>query len=195
VSRYIAISPQRPVATIVSFFRSFRERALARVEWFSGGNPNLPARVYRRTESTGWARVGDILADDRGYLTFVDRHVTDDTRYGYRLGIAEPTQPESFLGETWVDPLAVAFAFAGRVANPSPGGRIRCAFDVPLGKRAEVHLYDVTGRELERQTLEAGASGERSIRFGETQRLRPGVYLIRASGAGRDLMQRVIVLD
>jgi hypothetical protein len=179
----------------VSFFRSFREHAVARVIWFSGGNPNLPAKVYRRTESTEWTAVGDIFADGRGYLTFEDHEVADDAGYGYRLGIAEPDETESFLGETWVDPLAVAFAFAGRVVNPSTGGKISCSFELPSATRAEVRLYDVSGRELDRQVLEPGASGERTVHFGAIRRLRAGVYLLRASGAGRVVTKRVIVLD
>jgi hypothetical protein len=195
VSRYVAISPDRPVAALISFFRSQREHGLARVTWFSGGNPNLAARVYRRTDGTEWEKVGDTFADGRGYLTWEDRDVADDSRYGYRLGVLEPGDLEVFLAETWVDPLAVAFAFSGHVVNPSTGGRIMCTFAVPLASRAEIRLYDVAGREHERQTLEPGASGERTVHFGGTRRLRAGVYLVQASGAGRVVTKRVVVLD
>ena len=195
VSRYIAISPDRPVATLATFFRSLREHGLARVIWFSGGNPNLAARVYRCTESTDWVFVGDLLADGNGYLTYDDRAVLDASRYGYRLGIVEPEESENFLGETWLDPLAVEFAFAGRLVNPSVGGRVACTLAIPASVRAEVRLFDITGREVERQVLEAGNAGERSVRFGEARRLRAGVYLLRAASGAVVMTRRVVVLD
>jgi hypothetical protein len=195
LSRFIAVSPDRPVATLVRFFGSQRAPGAARVKWFSGGNPDLGARVYRRTAGADWARVGETFADGLGYLTWDDRDVADDSRYGYRLGVLEPGNLEIFFAETWVDPLAVELAFAGRVVNPSPGGRIACTFAVPFGSHAEIRLYDIAGREHERHTLEGGASVERSVRFGEKSRLRAGVYLIQATAAGRVVTRRVVVLD
>jgi hypothetical protein len=66
---------------------------------------------------------------------------------------------------------------------------------VPFGSRAEIRLFDIAGREHERHTLEGGASGGRLVRFGERRRLRAGVYLIRATAAGRIVTKRVVVLD
>lgn len=194
-SRYVAVSPDRPVGTIASFFRSFREHGLARVVWHSGGNPNLFANVYRRTETSEWERAGGILADGRGYLTYEDRAVTDGARYGYRLGIPEPESSEALMAETWLEPFAEAFAFVGRIRNPSTGGRISCALVIPVGGRADVRLFDVGGRELERRSLEAGSNGERTVEFGVARRLRAGVYLLRATSGPTLMTRRVVVLD
>lgn len=194
-SRYVAVSPDRPVGTIASFFRSFRERGLARVVWHSGGNPNLFANVYRRTETSDWERVGAILADGLGYLTYEDHAVTDGARYGYRLGILEPEAFEALMAETWVEPFAEAFAFTSRIRNPSAGGRISCALVVPVGARADVRLFDIGGRELERQSLESGSNGERTVEFGVARRLRAGVYLLRATSGRTVMTRRVVVLD
>ena len=194
-SRYVAVSPDRPVGTIASFFRSFRERGLARVVWHSGGNPNLFATVYRRTETSDWEPVGGLLADGRGYLTYEDRAVANGVRYGYRLGILEAGSSEALMAETWVEPFAEAFAFTSRIRNPSAGGRISCAFVVPVGERADVRLFDIGGRELERQSLQYESNGERTVEFGVARRLRAGVYLLRATSGRTVLTRRVVVLD
>jgi hypothetical protein len=89
----------------------------------------------------------------------------------------------------------VAFAFTGRVNNPSTGGRVACTLAVPFGARAVVSLFDIAGRGLEHHVIEPGASGERTLRFGEARRLRAGVYLLQASGGGRVVTKRVVVLD
>ena len=195
-SRFVAVSPDRPVATLASFYQAFRAAGLARIVWYSGGNSGLMASVYRRSEATDWVSLGTVYADGSGFLTFEDRTAEDGTRYGYRLGIVDGGEAETFLGEAWLEPLAVALSFTGRVLNPSPGGKISFTLSVPANVSADIRLFDVSGREVERQTLEPGTAGERSILLGGATRLRAGVYVLRASAAaGRTMTKRVVVLD
>ena len=195
LSRYVAVSPDRPVATLASFYQAFRTQGLTRVIWYSGGNAGLLANVYRRTVNSDWEPAGTVSADGTGFLTFEDRTGEDGLRYGYRLGIVEGGEAELFLGEAWVEPLATAFAFAGRVPNPSPGGRIACSLSVPANVAAELKLFDVSGRVVERHSLDSSTSGERSVVFGSTSRLRAGVYMIQATSRDRVMTKRVVVLD
>jgi hypothetical protein len=61
-SRFVAVSPDRPVATLASFYQAFRAAGLARIVWYSGGNSGLMASVYRRSEATDWVSLGTVYA-------------------------------------------------------------------------------------------------------------------------------------
>ena len=194
-SRFVAVSPDRPVAALASFYRAFREPGSIRVLWFSGGNVGLQATVYRRTGSSDWESQGSTYADGTGFLSFEDRTTDDGERYGYRIGILEGGEAEQFMGETWVEPLQVEFTIAGRIPNPSLGGRITCSVTLPTDARADLRLYDVSGREVARRVLEPSGGREHAVVFGDGTRLRAGVYVLRAVAGGVVMSRRVVVLD
>jgi len=194
-SRFLSAAPDRPVATLASFLKAERTSGRLRITWFSGGNSGLAATVYRRAEDTDWEKLGAVVADGTGYLTFNDGSVEDRLRYEYRLGILEPGGEEILLGDTWVEPFAVAFAITGRIVNPSIGGRVSLTVSLPPLKSADVQLFDVTGREVEAIRLAGGNGGDQTIGFGSEQRLRPGVYMVSVASGGASLRRRVVVLD
>jgi hypothetical protein len=195
-SRYASAAPDRPVATLASFLRAHRSSSHVQVVWYSGGNAGMAANVYRRTEDSDWELQRQISADGSGYLSFDDRSVDDHVRYAYRLGVMEPgDEAETVLGETWVDALSTAFALLRAGANPSPGGRVSLSFSLPFATGADIGLYDVSGRLIERQRLEASGDAEHAIVFGAQTRLRPGLYLIKATSGQNVVFHRVVVLN
>lgn len=194
-SRYLTASPDRPVAALASFVSSDRMAGRVKLTWFSAGNSGMVANVYRRTETTGWSRLGQITTDGAGYLTFDDATVEDGQRYAYRLGIVEPGDLETLLEEDWVEPLAVAFTLTGHITNPSTGGRVTLTLSLPSGASAEIRLVDVSGRLVESRHVDANGGGERAVEFGGGQHLRPGVYLVNGRSGGAQFSRRVVVLD
>jgi hypothetical protein len=195
VSRYLSVAPDRPVAALASFLRADRTSGRLTITWFSGGNAGLPANVYRRTEDTDWQKLGAVVADGSGYLTFDDASVEDQKRYEYRLGILEPGGEETLLGDAWVDPFAVALAISGRIMNPSLSGRFSLTISVPSSASTDIRLFDVTGRQVNALRLPAGEGGNQSISFGSERRLRPGVYMVNVTCGGASLNRRIVVLD
>jgi DNA-binding beta-propeller fold protein YncE len=194
-SRFVAVEPDRPVAALASFVRSTRESDRVELLWYSGGNSGIEATVYRRSEETDWERKGVIRADGLGYLTFEDRDIVPERRYGYRLGFTEPDSSEHFLGEAWSEPVESRFSFLGVGANPSPNGRVTLTLAVPAASSARVQLFDVAGREVAQQAVTGSQGGHWTVEFGREQRLRAGVYMIRAWSGNVALSRRVVVLN
>lgn len=194
-SRFAAASPDRPVAALLAFVRAERTAGRVRMTWFSGGNAALPAEVHRRTAGTEWRMQGSILADGSGYLRFEDDDVEDGERYGYRLSVVDSDGQQLWLGEAWVDAMVTRFAWIGLAPNPSTNGRVSVALAVPAGASAALGLFDVAGRRIEALELRGGGESVSTAEFGTVARLRPGVYLIRASLGPTLLTRRIVVLD
>lgn len=139
------------------------------------------ADVERTDDGVIWTGRGTYSANGSGLITFEDRDVVPGARYGYRLRIGNES-----AGETWIDvPQASGLAIRGMTPNPTRGAAVSVALSVPRPGAVAVELVDVTGRVVSRGswTLAAGA---RTIRLPNSDRLPPGVYLVRlAQGTGR----------
>lgn len=193
-SRFLSASPDRPVGTLVAWLPAARTARRIALSWYSGGNAGLQASVYRRDPESDWAVVGRIIADGRGYLEFDDGSVEDGTRYAYRLGVPDADGSEMFLGEGWVEPLALDLAWARPLQNPCVDGHIRLQITLPPNEPVDVQILDVTGRLLDRRDFAPGGSREETLEFRAGSRLRPGVYVVRVTGRTTSLTQRVVVL-
>jgi hypothetical protein len=194
-SRYVAASPQVPVGTLASFVRFERRPGWLRLQWYSGGNTGMQAHVYRRSLDSDWASVGLVTTDGTGFLTFEDGSIEDPVRYAYRLGILGDGPDETFTQETWIDPLGAGALSLALGSNPSLGGRLRVALALTSGARADVSLFDLAGREVERHEASAGSDGRLELEFGASIKLRPGVYLVRAASGRVSLVRRVAILS
>lgn len=193
-SRYLLVTPDRPVATLISLVSAYRSAGRTRVTWYSPSNGGLIANVYRSESPDEWSKLGVVTSDGQGYLNFEDPNALDDHGYGYRLGIEEPGLGESFLGEAWLPAMTTAGLGMAPVRNPSVDGRISVSLSLPATQRAELTLYDVSGREVERAEVSAQAGGATVVEFGASVRLPAGLYLVRAVGGGVRTAQRVVVL-
>ncbi len=193
-SRFLSASPDRPVGTLVTWLNATRTARRISLSWYSGGNAGLHASVYRREAESDWLQIGRTVADGRGYLEFEDGTIEDGARYAYRLGVLEADGSESFLGEGWVEPLALEVAWARPLINPSVDGRIQLQLSLPANESVDVRLLDVTGRLLDRRAFTAGGGREESMEFSAGSRLRPGVYVVSVTGRSSTLTRRVVVL-
>ena len=126
-------------------------------------------------------------------MTFVDRHVTAGTRYGYRLGIVEAGR-EAFYGETWLTiPLKAEFSLRGLQPNPA-GASVSVAFSLPDDQPARLELFDVRGRRVFEREVGPLGPGTHVVRLEEGQRLPAGLYLMRLTHGGRALTVRGVIV-
>ena len=194
VSRVAMVSPDEPVATLASLVSAEAFADRIRLTWFSGGNTDLRATVYRRTFSSDWVPLGQILADGAGYLRFEDPEVLTGTRYGYRLGIDDGGE-EVFVGETWATAERPGFVLEGARPNPAVGGRLSVQFVLPVSSPARLELFDVSGRRVASADVGGLGPGRHSVDLGASGRVEPGLYVVRFSQCGNVASARVVVLE
>jgi hypothetical protein len=137
-----------------------------------------------------------LTADGTGFLRFDDSAVEDGLRYSYRLAILSDDDgtEASFTAESWVEPLAAARVALALGANPSVGGHILLGLTLPASAQASVSLFDLAGRELERHAVSPGGDGRVDVTLGSSTRLRPGLYMIRATSGDVTVTRRVAVI-
>jgi hypothetical protein len=191
LSHYVLVSPEIPVATLVSVVSAQGASDRISLVWYLSQSA-LPATVYRRTEATSWSEVERAYADGSGFLRYEDHAVSRGERYSYRLGIQDGGL-EAFFGETTVLADELEFALQGMVPNPSTGERLTVNFSLPSPERATLELLDVTGRRLAGQRIE-GVVGRQTVVLDTGRRLAPGLYWIRLRHAGQEKTTRAVVM-
>ena len=143
--------------------------------------------VYRREPGMDWKLVGHVTVEtDRA--TFEDSGVRPGRRYDYALQLSQ-----LFVGETSVTIPVTPFALFG--ARPVPTtGEVLVEFALPSDERAQLELFDVTGRL--RRRLEVGdlGPGVHVVPLGRSLTLRSGVYWIRLRQSGLVLSARTAVV-
>jgi len=194
-SRFVAVAPDVPVGTLASFVRSDRTPGHVRLSWYSGGNAGMQAHVQRRLETAEWTTLGTITVDGSGFLRFDDTMAEDALRYAYRLAILDDQGVEgTFTSESWIEPLGAARLSLAIGTNPVVGGRIPLALTLPGAAHVTVSLFDLAGRELERRDIQSGGDGRVDATLGAGTRLRPGLYMVRATSGNATITRRVAVI-
>lgn len=192
VSHYILVTPDGPVATLVSLVSVEARADRISFRWYAS-EMGIAATVYRRTVETDWVAVARILGDGSGYLRFEDTDVERGRRYGYRLGILDGPD-EAFFEEHWVQAEELRFALEGVIPNPSPAGQLSVQLVMPSASPATLELLDVSGRRLGSRVL-AGQTGRQRITLTPDARLRSGLYFIRLRQAGLEQCLRAVVVE
>jgi hypothetical protein len=160
--------------------------------WYASGGNAGTVTVYRRTEATEWAVLGETYADGTGQLVYEDRSVMAGARYGYQLGVPE-AGGVSMVGETWVDvPAAWTLALAG--ARPNPAKDLSVAFTLPNASPALLAAYDVTGRRVASKDVGVLGPGSHIVKLGEGRGLGCGVYIVRLTRGDKTLTTQAVVV-
>ena len=182
-----------PVATAVSLERSEADCDHVSIVWHAGGGAIAVATVYRRTEQSDWRAIGEVHPDGTGRMTFTDRDVTSDVRYGYRLGIVEEGR-EAYYGETWLTiPVKAEFVLRGLQPNPA-GSSVSVAFSLPDGRTARLEVFDVRGRRMVEREVGPLGPGRHVVKLEGESGLPPGLYLVRLTHGGQVLTARGAIL-
>ena len=159
--------------------------------WYASDAAALLANVYRRTESSGWAAIGQLDVAASGQIVFEDRAVHPGARFQYRVGIVEGGV-EKFFGETWVDVPSYALAIASVAPNPAPRD-LWVSFTLPRAAPATLRLIDVAGREVRRREVEAVAGPQR-LNLAEGVRLPAGIYAVKLTQGEHSVTARASVV-
>jgi hypothetical protein len=86
-----------------------------------------------------------------------------------------------------------SLAVRALAGNPAANGWT-LALDLPAAGRAEVELFDLTGRRLESVRVDASAAGTQSVTLGRGSTRRAGVYAARVRFRGAERTLRLIAL-
>jgi hypothetical protein len=188
----LMLGPQ-PTGILASLVSADATVDHVRLEWVLEDASGPAVTVYRRTDQSAWQAVAAVTPDGSGRLVFVDRAVTGETRYGYRLGLTV-SGIGSFAGETWVDvPGAPALVLHGLRPNPA-SGVLRVSFALPGARPAMLELFDISGRRLISQEVGSLGAGSHVVSLASSQSLAAGTYIVRLSQGGRSITVRAAVM-
>jgi hypothetical protein len=193
-SRFSAISPEIPVAALVSLvsFEAGTDHIL--LTWYTGAEPGLRATVHRRTAVQDWSPVGEVTADGSGFLEYIDREVVAGARYGYRLGITSEGA-EELAGEIWVRAADPNITLEGMRPNPGSSRLLTVWFALPSGAPARIELLDLAGRRVVEREVGSLGPGRHSVNLASGSSLAPGIYHLRLTQGQSRQTTRVAVID
>ena len=163
------------------------------LDWYSPDAVAASASVYRRTESSDWQSLGDVMGDGTGHLRYEDLTVLPGVRYGYRLGYLEGGRVRNTT-ETWVEvPVTLALTLEGARPNPSFGA-IAASFTLPVAQPATLELFDISGRRIVSHEVGSLGPGAHVVDLTPGQPLVAGIYRLRLTQAGRSFNASCVVL-
>ena len=179
-----AAEPQPPA--LVSAAADFRQVLLT---WRMP--PGERERLERLSPADDfWVHVGTFYVGPSGHVEYRDTEVQPGQRYGYRLG-PSPFAAPPYL-ETFVDvPLPSALALSTMFPNPGSGTRT-VRFTLRSSERATLQVLDVAGRSHVKR--EVGSLGPGTHVITITDRLPPGIYLLRLRQGGDDANSKAVVI-
>ncbi len=164
------------------------------ITWHAQGPYPASADVMRADGTGPYQVIGTVTFDGSGLATYADGTVLTAAQYRYALQLAVGASTE-ILGEwTVLTPgrQRALLSFAGAVPNPTKKKALRVQFTLPDNIEADLRLYDITGRPL-RLRIYRGP-GPFDVDFGDGLDLKPGIYLLRLSHAGSDVVRRVSII-
>ncbi len=162
--------------------------------WRARGTPPSGANIYRQiVGSTGYALRAGGTFDGSGRIEFLDDEVQQGTQYRYALGVSLGG-PEQIVGERTVYLPGVSsplFSFMGVRPNPSRG-QLVVNLALPDSRPAEIALYDLSGRILNKRTIQG--FGPHDVDMGAGLYLESGVYFVHLSHGDREVTRRVSIV-
>ncbi len=147
------------------------------LSWAVADSSADTAVVFRAGPDRTWRRLGEVFAAVGDTLRYQDLDVVPGARYSYRLGFPVEAR-QIFRGEVDVSVPAIPLELllltrAG--ANPA-SGPVQLSVTLGDSAPAELELFDVRGRRLDRRRLTDG-SGRYELSLGRA--LAPGMYFVR----------------
>jgi hypothetical protein len=88
---------------------------------------------------------------------------------------------------------ALSLALKGVTPNPARED-FTVMFALPSAEAASLELFDVSGRSVTQRAVGGLGKGVHRVTLGQGQNLRPGIYMVRLTQAGRSQTTRVAVV-
>jgi probable HAF family extracellular repeat protein len=191
--RVFLLSPSFPTPTTLALARAEATTERVLLRW-DGAPEGLRAALERRQPDQEWSHLAEVRSDGTGLIRYEDAAIVPGERYGYRLAVAGEGGTE-YLGEAWVDvPHGLALAIQGFRPNPSAGAPT-VSFALPSAGPARLELVDVLGRRVVTREWASLSGGAHAIALEGGERLRPGVYVVRLTFAGRTVARNGVILE
>lgn len=190
-----------PTAVEAFLIESAAEAGAVRLAWRVAESPGTRVTLERRTESTAWHAVGDLILPSDRIVRFEDPSVSPGRRYGYRLAITTDGRPD-YSAESWVD-VPEALGAPSRVellpGRPNPSSAtFQFAHFAPREGAYRLMVLDVHGRVvrvLQEAMLSRGWHDATWDGRDEAGReAASGVYVLRIEGQGEADTQRVVLM-
>lgn len=150
--------------------------------------------VERRVVPGEWRALMRVAANDSGRVIVVDRTAPPGARVEYRLGVATEQALMFFESVVLEIPRAPVTLTLHRAWIDASRNQVVIAFALPAGAAPSVELIDVTGRRIERQTLDGLDPGEHEATLPVPARLASGVYFVRLSQAGKARVAKTAII-
>ena len=146
-------------------------------------------RLYRATDGGAFQYRDVVQFDAAGLLTYTDTLVTPKHGYTYRLGRFQ-NGVEIFYGQVSVFlpnsfPLSIS-----RPDIPITTRSFAVSLSLATHEPAELVLYDIAGRVVERQAVNLGM-GPHTLTFSVGPDVGQGLYFLQLRQGGRDTSTRV----
>lgn len=188
----VAITVDRPVATLASVVTASAGAGHADVEWQV--NVAGPVSIQSSRNGMRWDTRALVSPDGSGRVRHHDTDVTAGERLGYRLSVPTPDGAR-IAGEVWIEiPAAVSFALRP-LRNPVMSGTPMVELSLPVDGPAALEIIDLNGRRLHRQELAALGAGLHIVTLPAIRWDAPGgVYLVRLTQGTRSLTRKITLL-
>ena len=163
------------------------------MSWLTTPADTLTMRLYRSTDDGGYQYIELVQFDGTGSLAYTDTTVVGDHVYAYRLG-RFTSGIELFYGQVRVFlPSTFPLSMASPRPNPVTGNSFVASFSLATNEPADLILFDISGREILRQTVNPGI-GPHALTLQIQHGLRQGLYVLTVRQGGHNASARVHVL-
>src|SRR5262249_30816041 len=137
------------------------------LNWHARGTPPANANVYRAVAGQAYGLIGSAPFDGLGQITFKDTSINPRQQYPYALGV-HLGSGEQIVGErTIVVPGAPIPALSFTALKPNPSsGNVVASFALPDSRPADLVLYDLSGRQIRKITVQGAGPHDVNLAFG-----------------------------
>ena len=159
--------------------------------WRASGPYPASAQVVRVLGVGDYTDViGTVVFDVNGRATFQDPNVLTSAQYRYALQLLIGASQKIMGERTVITPGRERPPFTFLGATPNPANKdLHVRFSLPDNIKADLRLFDITGRPLRWQEYQG--AGPYEVDFGTGLDLKPGLYFLKLSHAGVDKILRI----
>jgi len=175
-------------STPVQAISLFTERVGGAVRLQVRGGANESVRLERSRTANLWESLAELHLDRDGVAVYLDREEQPAGWLGYRAVSGSGSSDEIWI--EWAP--HVAFGLHS-VASTRGSSTFSVSLTIEPQAPADLELFDLLGRRIDRVRIAAGTEGRKSFELGSTA-LRSGVMLVRLSQAGQVATMRAVVL-
>jgi hypothetical protein len=163
------------------------------MSWLTTPPDTLTMRLYRSTDDGAYQFLELVQFDGTGGLAFTDTTVVGDHVYAYRLGLFT-NGVELFYGQVRVFlPSTFPLSMSPPRPNPVTGSSFVASFSLAASEPADLILFDISGREILRQTVNPGV-GPHTATLQVGHGLRQGLYILTVRQGGHNASARVYLV-